>query len=207
MTATPTPRWCSRPTASPSISPSAGGCATCSPATTTAVHAVDDVDLTLRRGRVTALVGESGSGKSTVARLLAQLYPRTAGDIRLHGESITVRGGRQFRAYCRRVQMIFQDPFASLNPVHTVRYHLTRSLRIHGQRRQDRPPSSRRPCATCSTGCSSRRPSATWTSSRTSCPAASASASRSPARSAPTRRRCSPTSRCRCWTCRSGSAC
>jgi peptide/nickel transport system ATP-binding protein len=97
-----------------------------------AVHAVDDVHLTLRRGRVTALVGESGSGKSTVARLLAQLYPRTAGDIKLHGETTTVRGGRHFRAYARRVQLIFQDPFASLNPVHTVRYHLTRSLRIHG---------------------------------------------------------------------------
>jgi peptide/nickel transport system ATP-binding protein len=96
------------------------------------VHAVDDVHLRLRRGRVTALVGESGSGKSTVARLLAQLYPRTAGDIRLHGESVTVRGGRRFRAYVRRVQLIFQDPFASLNPVHTVRYHLTRALRIHG---------------------------------------------------------------------------
>jgi peptide/nickel transport system ATP-binding protein len=96
------------------------------------VHAVDDVTLTLRRGRVTALVGESGSGKSTVARLLAQLYPRTSGDIRLHGTSVTVRGGRRFRAYNRKVQMIFQDPFASLNPVHTIRYHLTRALRIHG---------------------------------------------------------------------------
>ncbi len=96
------------------------------------IHAVDNVSLTLRRGRVTALVGESGSGKSTVARLLAQLYPRTGGDIRLHGESVTVRGGRRFRAYNRQVQMIFQDPFASLNPVHTVRYHLTRALRIHG---------------------------------------------------------------------------
>ena len=63
-----------------------------------AVHAVDDVRLTLRRGRVTALVGESGSGKSTVARLLAQLYGRTSGEIRLHGEPITVHGGRKFRA-------------------------------------------------------------------------------------------------------------
>ncbi|MEV8375730.1 ABC transporter ATP-binding protein [Kribbella sp. NPDC056861] len=98
-----------------------------------AVHAVDDIQLTLRRGRVTALVGESGSGKSTVARLMAQLYSRTDGDIKLHGESITVRGGRGFRAYCRQVQMIFQDPFASLNPVHTVRYHLTRALKIHGR--------------------------------------------------------------------------
>ncbi|TCO34143.1 peptide/nickel transport system ATP-binding protein [Kribbella steppae] len=97
------------------------------------VHAVDDIRITLRRGRVTALVGESGSGKSTVARLLAQLYGRTSGDIRLHGESVTVKGGRRFRAYCRRVQMIFQDPFASLNPTHTVRYHLTRALKIHGR--------------------------------------------------------------------------
>jgi peptide/nickel transport system ATP-binding protein len=45
---------------------------------------------------------------------------------------VTVSGGRKFRAYCRQVQLIFQDPFASLNPVHTVRYHLTRALRIHG---------------------------------------------------------------------------
>jgi len=96
------------------------------------VHAVDDVDITLRRGRVTALVGESGSGKSTVARLLAHLYPKTSGEILLHGEAVSVRGGRRFRAYCRKVQMIFQDPFASLNPIHTVRYHLTRALQIHG---------------------------------------------------------------------------
>ncbi|MEU8263826.1 ABC transporter ATP-binding protein [Micromonospora sp. NPDC048999] len=100
--------------------------------TPAAVHAVDDVSFALRRGRVTALVGESGSGKSTVARLLAQLYRRTAGDIRLHGASSSVRGGRAFRSYVRRVQLILQDPFASLNPVHTIRYHLTRSLRIHG---------------------------------------------------------------------------
>jgi len=97
------------------------------------VHAVDDVSLSLRRGRVTALVGESGSGKSTVARLLAQLYPRTGGDIRIGGESTAVKGGRQFKAYARRVQLIFQDPFASLNPVHTVRHHLTRALKIHGR--------------------------------------------------------------------------
>jgi len=97
------------------------------------VRAVDDVSLRLTRGRVTALVGESGSGKSTVARLLAQLYPRTAGDVRLHGKSTKVKGGSRFRAYSRQVQMIFQDPFASLNPVHTVRYHLTRALKIHNR--------------------------------------------------------------------------
>ncbi|GLZ78682.1 dipeptide/oligopeptide/nickel ABC transporter ATP-binding protein [Actinorhabdospora filicis] len=96
-----------------------------------AVRAVESVDLTLRRGSVVALVGESGSGKSTVARLLAMLHPATAGEVRLRGEPVSARFGRRFRAYCRQVQMIFQDPFASLNPVHTVRYILTRSLRIH----------------------------------------------------------------------------
>jgi peptide/nickel transport system ATP-binding protein len=101
------------------------------------VQAVDDVHLTLRRGRVTALVGESGSGKSTVARLLAGLYPRTDGDIRLHGKTVNVKHGSAFRTYVRRVQMIFQDPFASLNPVHTVRYHLTRALKIHGRAGDD----------------------------------------------------------------------
>lgn len=95
------------------------------------VHAVDDVDLELHRGRVVALVGESGSGKSTIARLLAQLMPVTGGQILLHGEDAVVRRRREFRAYVRRVQMIFQDPFGSLNPVHTVRYTLTRSVRIH----------------------------------------------------------------------------
>ena len=101
------------------------------------VRAVEAVDLELHRGTVVALVGESGSGKSTIARLLAQLYPATAGTIELHGRPVKVRLGRRFRQYCRQVQMIFQDPFASLNPVHTVRYTLTRSLRIH------RSPSSR----------------------------------------------------------------
>ncbi|MPZ80803.1 MAG: ATP-binding cassette domain-containing protein [Actinophytocola sp.] len=95
------------------------------------VRAVDDVSLVLRRGQVTAMVGESGSGKSTVARLLAQLVGQTAGEIRLHDKAIRASRGRAFRAYCRRVQMVFQDPFASLNPIHTVRYHLTRALRIH----------------------------------------------------------------------------
>lgn len=95
------------------------------------VHAVDDVNLELHRGRVVALVGESGSGKSTMARLLAQLTPATSGRIELHGADATVRRRRDLRAYVRRVQMIFQDPFGSLNPIHTVRYTLTRSLRIH----------------------------------------------------------------------------
>lgn len=95
------------------------------------VHAVDGVDLVLERGTVVALVGESGSGKSTIAKLLALLLPRTGGDLELEGKSVSGRGRGAFRRYSRRVQLIFQDPFASLNPIHTVRYTLTRSVRIH----------------------------------------------------------------------------
>ncbi|WP_425434430.1 ABC transporter ATP-binding protein [Lentzea fradiae] len=90
------------------------------------VRAVQDVSFVLRRGRVTALVGESGSGKSTVAKLLARLVEPTAGEVLLDGERV-----RRVREYRRKVQMVFQDPFASLNPVHTIRYHLARPLKIH----------------------------------------------------------------------------
>ncbi|MFH8249457.1 ABC transporter ATP-binding protein [Microbacterium sp. B2969] len=95
------------------------------------VHAVDGVTIELHRGRVLALVGESGSGKSTIARLLAQLMPATGGRILLEGRDATVKGRKAFRRYVHRVQMIFQDPFGSLNPVHTVRYVLSRSIRLH----------------------------------------------------------------------------
>ena len=100
-----------------------------------AVHAVEDVSLSLRPGRVTALVGESGSGKTTVARLLAGLYAPTSGTIRFRGDPLGGRGGISPRAYRRQVQLVFQDPFASLNPIHTVGYHLSRPLRIYGHTR------------------------------------------------------------------------
>jgi peptide/nickel transport system ATP-binding protein len=96
------------------------------------IHAVDDVSFSLRRGRITALVGESGSGKSTVARLLAQLYTPTAGQILLEGDNVLrKRSRRQRLQYRSRVQMIFQDPFASLNPVKRVEHHIARPLKIH----------------------------------------------------------------------------
>ncbi len=97
-----------------------------------AVHAVEDASLALRPGLATALVGESGSGKTTVARLLASLYTPSAGTIRFRKEVVKTRGEAALRAYRRHVQMVFQDPFSSLNSVHTVRYHLSRPLRIYG---------------------------------------------------------------------------
>jgi peptide/nickel transport system ATP-binding protein len=97
------------------------------------VHAVDDVSFTLRPGRVTALVGESGSGKSTIARLLVRLYKPTAGTIHLGERDVAGdRGRRALRTYRSQVQMIFQDPFGSLNPAKTIRHHIERPLRIHG---------------------------------------------------------------------------
>ena len=97
------------------------------------VHAVDDVSFVLRPGTVTALVGESGSGKSTVARLLARLYSPSEGTIRLGDRDVARdRSRRSILRYRSQVQMIFQDPFGSLNPAKTIRHHLERPLRIHG---------------------------------------------------------------------------
>jgi peptide/nickel transport system ATP-binding protein len=95
------------------------------------VHAVESVSLALDEGRVTAVVGESGSGKSTLARLLCRLIKPTAGQLLLDGDPVP-RSGRGRRAYARQVQMVLQDPFSSLNPVHEVRYHLARPLEVHG---------------------------------------------------------------------------
>jgi peptide/nickel transport system ATP-binding protein len=87
-----------------------------------------DVSFDVQRGEVVALVGESGSGKSTTARLVARLMPASAGEIWFDGREVLRTGvTRGFRS---RVQMIFQDPFSSLNPVHTVGYHIERPLRV-----------------------------------------------------------------------------
>ena len=96
------------------------------------LRAVDDVSFTLRPGRVTALVGASGSGKSTVARLLTRLYEPTSGSIWLGAEDVSdIHGRRPLRRYRSKVQMIFQDPFSSLNPVKRIEHHIARPLRIH----------------------------------------------------------------------------
>jgi peptide/nickel transport system ATP-binding protein len=93
------------------------------------LQAVDDVSFALRAGTITALVGESGSGKSTVARILARLYDASSGSVAYEGRDVLSRS--DVRSYRSRVQIIFQDPFASLNPVRTIRHHLERPLRIH----------------------------------------------------------------------------
>jgi peptide/nickel transport system ATP-binding protein len=96
------------------------------------VHAVDDVSFDLRPGTITALVGESGSGKSTVARLLARLYDPTSGSIRFGDHDVANdKSRRSILKYRSQVQMIFQDPFGSLNPAKTIRHHIERPLRIH----------------------------------------------------------------------------
>lgn len=97
------------------------------------IEAVRGVDLKLHRGESVGLVGESGSGKSTVARIIARLVRPTDGELLLDGRNVLeTERARASRQYRHRVQMIFQDPFSSLNPVHTVGHHLLRALRVHG---------------------------------------------------------------------------
>jgi len=96
------------------------------------VHAVDGVSFTIRKGQTLALVGESGCGKSTVARLLVGLYAPTRGQVRFDGNNTqTAWHTAEGRALRRRIQMIFQDPYASLNPRWTVRDIVAEPLREH----------------------------------------------------------------------------
>ena len=91
-------------------------------------RAVDNVSFDLFPGRTVALVGESGSGKSTIARMLARLEKPTSGEINVMLDDRTPVMGSLYR---RHVQMVFQDPFASLNPFHSIEHHIARPLRIH----------------------------------------------------------------------------
>lgn len=99
----------------------------------TKVPAVSDVTLSIARGEVLGLVGESGSGKSTIARLICRLHDPTGGRMKMDGQEIPLKlRGPTLRKFRRNVQMIFQDPFASLNPLHTIGYIVGRPLQIHG---------------------------------------------------------------------------
>jgi len=95
------------------------------------VHAVDGVDLTVWRGETVGLVGESGCGKSTIARLVTRIHEPTGGTIRFQGTDISHASAAEIRPLRRRLQMIFQDPYASLNPRMSVGDILAEPLRFH----------------------------------------------------------------------------
>jgi oligopeptide transport system ATP-binding protein len=95
------------------------------------VKAVDGVTLTISRGEVVGLVGESGCGKSTLARTIMQLVPTTAGTVVLGGKNLTLATATEVLAARRGMQMVFQDPFASLNPRMTVFDTLAEPLHVH----------------------------------------------------------------------------
>jgi len=92
------------------------------------LHATDDVSFDVAPGEIVALVGESGSGKSTIARVLAGLYPPTSGTITFEGQVLGKKSSRQVRGH---MPMVFQDPFGSINPVLRVGHSLLRSLTLH----------------------------------------------------------------------------
>jgi peptide/nickel transport system ATP-binding protein len=96
------------------------------------VHAVEDVTLSVQKGETLGIVGESGCGKSTTARLMLRLLDPTAGTIRFEGRDITRLSQRRLRPLRREMQMIFQDPYASLNPRKTVEQIVAQPYAVHG---------------------------------------------------------------------------
>ena len=99
---------------------------------TITVKAVDDMSLTIKRGEILGLVGESGSGKSTLGRSILQLVPTQEGTVTFDGTDLTSLSPKQMVPWRRRMQMIFQDPYASLNPRMTVFETLAEPLLYHG---------------------------------------------------------------------------
>lgn len=96
------------------------------------VRAVDDVSLAVKRGETVGLVGESGCGKSTLARAVLRIHEPTAGTLRFDGEDVTHVKGDRLQKLRRRMQMIFQDPYSSLNPRMTIGSMIEEPLRVHG---------------------------------------------------------------------------
>jgi len=95
------------------------------------VKAVDDVSFEIEKGNTVGLVGESGSGKTTIGRAIARLVPATAGDVYYDGTDILTLGPKAFRPYRKEIQMVFQDPYGSLNPRMTIQSTVGEALDIH----------------------------------------------------------------------------
>ncbi|MCI9528650.1 MAG: ABC transporter ATP-binding protein [Angelakisella sp.] len=96
------------------------------------LHAVDDVNLSIRRGKTLGIVGESGCGKSTIGRVILQLLRPTAGEVIFDGRDITRLRGRELRLLRKEMQMIFQDPFSSIDPRKTVNQTISEPVKVHG---------------------------------------------------------------------------
>ena len=99
---------------------------------TNIVHAVDGVSFTLPKGKTLGIVGESGCGKSTLARLVTRLIESSSGSVILDGDDITKMSGKPLREMRRKLQMIFQDPYSSLNPRHSIGQIIGDPMRIQG---------------------------------------------------------------------------
>jgi ABC-type glutathione transport system ATPase component len=153
------------------------------------VKAVDGVSFTIAPGETLGLAGESGSGKSTVARTLVRINRPTGGSVRLDGAEAGTLSGQDLRAYRRRMQMVYQDPYDSLDPKMTIADAVAEGLSVRGVPRSRRTAQVEELLA------------------RASCRAGSASGYRSPAPWRSTRRSSSATRRLPRLTCRSAPRC
>jgi oligopeptide transport system ATP-binding protein len=99
---------------------------------TQTLKAVDGIDFHIKRGETLGLVGESGCGKSTTARLVTRLIEPTGGEVRLKDEDLLAFSAKRMRAVRKEIQLVFQDPYSSLNPRKTIMHILSRPMELHG---------------------------------------------------------------------------